>query len=173
VARLTPPPPGDQTASLRNDPTGLPARSLSNPVTGGEATWSRAWRAAEIPAANGHGNARSIARFYAALACGGRLDGVTLLGEPALARFGEVQCAGVDAVLQVPVQWGLGLIVNGSPGIYGPNPATLGHSGYGGSFGFADRDARLAVGYAMNRMGANLAGDPRTISLIDAVYASL
>ena len=45
--------------------------------------------------------------------------------------------------------------------------------GYGGSFGFADRDAGLSVGYVMNRMGANLAGDPRTLSLIEAVYASL
>lgn len=172
VARMVPPPVSDGTAALRDDPSSLPARSLSNPVTAAEATWTRAWRAAEIPAAGGHGNARSIARFYAALACGGRLDGVTLLGEEALDRAGSVQCAGVDAVLRVPIQWGLGLIVNGSPGIYGPNPATIGHSGYGGSFGFADRDARLSVGYAMNRMGPNLAGDPRTVSLIESVYAS-
>jgi CubicO group peptidase (beta-lactamase class C family) len=84
-----------------------------------------------------------------------------------------VQVSGPDAVLRVPIQWGLGLIVNGSPGLYGPNPDSIGHSGYGGSFGFADRAERVAVGYAMNRMGANLAGDVRAKHLIDAVYASL
>jgi len=173
VARLVPPPASDTTQVLRDDPTSLPARTLSNPVTAASATWAREWRAAEIPAANGHGNARSVARFYAALAGGGELDGTRILSSEAIDRAATVQCAGVDAVLRVPVQWGLGLIVNGSPGIYGPNPGTIGYSGYGGSFGLADRDARLSIGYVMNRMGANLAGDPRTVSLIEAVYASL
>ncbi|MGH0031040.1 MAG: serine hydrolase domain-containing protein [Myxococcota bacterium] len=173
VARLVPPPAGDTTDALRRDPTSLPSRTLGNPVTAASATWRRDWRAAEIPAANGHGNARSVARFYALLAGDGELGGRRLLSPASIDQAATVQCAGVDAVLQVPVQWGLGLIVNGRPGLYGPNPATVGHSGYGGSFGFADRDARLAVGYVMNRMGANLAGDPRSLSLTRAVYASL
>lgn len=173
VARLIPPPRSDGAAILREQPDSVSARALSNPVIDARATATRAWRAAEIPAANGHGNARSIGRFYAALACGGELDGFRLLSEAALERAATVQVSGPDAVLRVPIQWGLGLIVNGSPGLYGPNPNSIGHSGYGGSFGFADRAQRVAVGYAMNRMGANLAGDVRAKHLIDAVYASL
>ena len=41
---------------------------------------------AEIPAANGHGDARSLARLYGALACGGELDGVHVLSREAIAR---------------------------------------------------------------------------------------
>lgn len=173
VARLVPPPATDTTRSLRDDPDSLPARTLGNPVTPASATWTRAWRAAEIPAAGGHGNARSVARLYAALALGGELDGVRLVREAILDRAATVQCAGEDAVLRVPVQWGLGFVVNGRPGIYGPNPETIGHSGYGGSFGFADRQARLSMGYVMNRMGANLSGDARTLALVRAAYACL
>ncbi|HSK02328.1 MAG TPA: serine hydrolase, partial [Kofleriaceae bacterium] len=63
--------------------------------------------------------------------------------------------------------------VNADRALYGPNPRSYGHTGYGGSFGFADPDARLAVGYAMNRMAATLAGEPRGAALVEAVYASL
>jgi CubicO group peptidase (beta-lactamase class C family) len=170
VARLVPPRGSEGARILRDEPDSLSGRALSNPVIDPRAAATRAWRAAEIPAANGHGNARSIAGFYAALAMGGERDGVRLLSPAALERASQVQVAGRDAVLRVPIQWGLGFIVNGRPGIYGPNPRAIGHSGYGGSFGFADPDARLAVGYAMNRMGANLAGDERAGRLIQALY---
>ena len=173
VARLVPPRRSEGARILRDEPDSLSGRALSNPVIDPRAAATRAWRGAEIPAANGHGNARSIGRFYALLACGGELDRVRLLSQASLERAAEVQVAGADAVLRVPVQWGLGFIVNGRPGIYGPNPQTIGHSGYGGSFGFADRAARLAMGYAMNRMGANLAGDVRAGRLVEAVYACL
>jgi CubicO group peptidase (beta-lactamase class C family) len=76
-------------------------------------------------------------------------------------------------VLQFPISWGLGYIVNADKEIYGPNPHSFGHTGYGGSFGFADPDARLSVGYAMNRMAATLAGEPRGAALVEAVYAAL
>lgn len=63
--------------------------------------------------------------------------------------------------------------MNGARVIYGPNARSFGHSGYGGSLGFADPDARLGVGYAMNRLGNAVAGDTRTLDLIRTVYASL
>ena len=40
---------------------------------------SHRWRACQIPSANGHGNARAIARLYGLLALGGAHDGVRLL----------------------------------------------------------------------------------------------
>ena len=56
--------------------------AFNNPSGGTNGVNSRAWRAAEIPAANGHGTARSLARIYGALARGGEIDGTRIL-EPA------------------------------------------------------------------------------------------
>ena len=174
VAELVPPraDPLLQAAFAR-EPGSLLARALANPPADPRLTATRAWRGAEIPAANGHGNARSIARVYAALARGGALDGVTLCRPETLERASSVVASGPDLVLQIPMHWGLGYAVNASKAFYGPNPRSYGHTGYGGSFGFADPDARLAVGYAMTRMAATLVGEPRGAALIEAVYASL
>ncbi len=151
----------------------LVARVLANPAVNPLETRSRAWRGAEIPAANGHGNARSIARVYAALACGGGIGGATLCRAETIANASGVQTSGVDLVLQFPITWGLGYIVNADKALYGPNPRSFGHTGYGGSFGFADPDAHVSVGYAMNRMAATLAGEPRGAALVQAVYECL
>ena len=67
--------------------------------------------------------------------------------------------------------WAMGMALN-TPGIYGPNPRAYGHSGWGGSFGFADPDANVAVGYVCNQMGPDLVGDPRTIGLCEAVLGA-
>jgi len=174
VAELIPPPVDPLFQQmLAADPTSLLARALANPAPDPRLTATRAWRGAEIPAANGHGNARSIARVYAALARGGALDGVTLCRPAALERASTVVASGPDLVLRIPMHWGLGYVVNAAKSIYGPNPRSYGHTGYGGSFGFADPDARVAVGYAMNRMAATLVGEPRGTALIAAVYDSL
>src|SRR5215472_8631872 len=61
-------------------------KAFLNPIVAGDAFNSRAWRAAEIPAANGHGSARSLARIYGALACGGSLAGVDVLSREAIDR---------------------------------------------------------------------------------------
>jgi CubicO group peptidase (beta-lactamase class C family) len=174
VAELIPPPVDPLfQAALTRDPTSLLARALANPSPDPRLTATRAWRGAEIPAANGHGNARSIARVYAALARGGTLDGVALCRPETLERASTVAASGPDLVLQMPMHWGLGYAINASKALYGPNPRSYGHTGYGGSFGFADPEARLAVGYAMNRMAGTLVGEPRGAALIAAAYASL
>jgi CubicO group peptidase (beta-lactamase class C family) len=174
VADLIPPPPhSDYERLIAADPRGLVARALANPPAEPRQTRLALWRRAEIPAANGHGNARSIARVYAALAGGGTLDGVTLCEADTLERAATAQASGVDLVLQFPIHWGLGFAVNADETLYGPNPRAFGHSGFGGSFGFADPDAGVAVGYAMNRMGASLVGEPRGAALIAAVYDCL
>ncbi len=100
----------------------------------------------------------------------GTLDGVTLCRPETLARASAVEASGPDLVLQISVHWGLGSLVNADLGIYGPNPRSCGDTGYGGSFGFADPDARISVGYAMNRMAATLTGDPRGAAIVQAVY---
>jgi CubicO group peptidase (beta-lactamase class C family) len=174
VAELIPIPLDQQAGSpIFANRESLGAKVLSNPRIHPKQTRTREWRAAEIPAANGHGNARGLARLYGALARGGEIDGVRVISEAALAEAAREHAAGPDAVLVFPMHWGAGFIVNGQRVIYGPNARSFGHSGYGGSFGFADPDARLGMGYAMNRMGNAVAGDLRTLDLIRAAYASL
>jgi CubicO group peptidase (beta-lactamase class C family) len=133
----------------------------------------RAWRAAEIPSVNGRASADGIARIYAALAAGGALGGVRLLSRATLSRATACQISGVDLVLPVPLEWGCGWIRNSLKVIYGPNPEAFGHTGWGGSFGYADPQAGIGVGYAMNRMGESILGDPRGIRLVRALHDCL
>jgi CubicO group peptidase (beta-lactamase class C family) len=133
---------------------------------------TRAWRTAEMPSTNGHANARALARFYSALACGGAIDGIRLLqGETLDAAIAEVS-AGTDFVLRRPSRFGLGFQLTQPESPFGPNGRSFGHFGAGGSLGFADPDARLAFGYTMNRAGPRFR-NPRVRALLEAVYASL
>jgi len=146
--------------------------ALASPPLEPEVPNQRWWRAAEIPAANGHTNAAGLARIYGMLARGGELDGKRFLSRETLAQATRERVLSTDLVLQIPAQWAAGWMLN-NLGLYGPNPRTFAHAGWGGSFGAADPDARLGIGYAMNQMYANLMGDPRSIALIEATYASL
>ncbi|MEO6627365.1 MAG: serine hydrolase domain-containing protein, partial [Aquihabitans sp.] len=91
VAELIPPPPGTiaELEGFDHDSLGFRA-AISCPVTGAEPN-TRAWRAAEIPAAGGQGNARGVARVHAALANGGSLDGVKLMAPATVERIFEEQ----------------------------------------------------------------------------------
>ncbi len=176
VAELVPPTAEEIAAAGQAgvvDPESLLGKVMGNPrLEPGEANRA-AWRRAEIPAANGHGNARSVARVMAALACGGALGGVRLLREDALARAIAEQCLGPDLVLPIPMRWGLGFMLS-HPGLpLGPNPRTFGHGGWGGSLGIADADARVSWAYAMNKMSPGTTGDTRAFALAQALYASL
>ena len=176
------PPPDSANAAMfaQLDPAVLAA--LANPSMAPPAAAdianADAWRRAEIPAANGHATATGLATVYAVLAQEGEHAGVRLLSPEAAERIREGQGRGVDLVLGLgnaglPNEWALGVILSGPEGIYGPNPRSFGHSGFGGSFGMADPEARLAIGYVMNHMGNNLSGDPRQVALTEATYACL
>lgn len=151
--------------------------SLLNPGTGTAAANTPEWRAAEIPAANGHGTARAVAALYGILAGRGTLDGRRILSEEAAERVREGQGSCRDLVLGAgfahETELGLGLWLSGANGSYGPNPRAVGHDGAGGSCGLADPEAGIALGYVMNRMGPNIADDPRKMALVDAVYGAL
>jgi CubicO group peptidase (beta-lactamase class C family) len=146
--------------------------ALGNPPMDPEVPNQRAFRAAELAAANGSANARGVARVYAALARGGEIDGVRLLSAEALAKATTPQIENVDLVLGYPVRWGAGFALN-NVRLYGPNEAAFGHSGWGGSLGFADPVAKLGLSYTMNQMTGSLVGDPRPQGLIQATYACL
>lgn len=165
-------PSDDEQAALAQayanaDPAALAA--LVNPALTGDEANVAAWRMAEIPAANGHTTAAALATIFGAVADGsGRFISERTL---AVARAGEGKYT--DLVLGFPLEFGLGYALSGPEGHYGPNPAAFGHDGFGGSAVGCDPEAGLAYAYVMNRMGMNLADDPRKMAIINAVYQSL
>lgn len=167
-------PPSELAEAFAQGGESLLMLAFMNPMGTGDRN-DAAYRTAEIPAINGHGNARALARIYAALARGGELEGVRLLGPDAIERLREEQSRGHDRVLGVDTRFGLGFLLplSSPEARFGPSPCAFGHPGAGGSVGFADPDARLGFGYTPNRMGDTVLLDPRAIALIDAVYACL
>jgi CubicO group peptidase (beta-lactamase class C family) len=127
--------------------------------------------AAEIPAAGGIGDARSIARMYAA--CIGEVDGVRLLTPEQVADATTQRSEGPDVViLNLDLQFGLGFFVPSSLLQLG-GPKSFGHFGMGGSMGWADPEAELGFGYVMNKMELGLAGDLRSYNLVNACYDAI
>ena len=128
-------------------------------------------RAAELPAANGVTNARSLARMYAAVI--GAVDGAgPLLTPEQVTAATTTQTSGSDQVLMMETTFGLGFMTSSEFSPYG-GPRSFGHAGAGGSVGFADPENGLGFGYVMNRMMTNLSGDPRTRGLVAAVYDAI
>ena len=143
--------------------------ALINPALTGDEANADDWRTAEIPAANGHGTALGLVTVAGTLVDGSeRLISAKTLQ---VARAGNGRHT--DLVLGFPLEFGLGFGLSGPEGHFGPNPAAFGHDGFGGSAVGADPEAGVAFAYVMNRMGMNLADDPRKMALITAVYQSL
>jgi CubicO group peptidase (beta-lactamase class C family) len=107
---------------------------------------SRAWRAAEIPAVNGHGTAAAVARFYAGLVNGGELDGVRLVSRDIIVAMTAGELTAVDLLLQERATWGLGV---------GIDSDGYGMGGLGGSVGLADPALGLAEAYVTRQMGTH------------------
>jgi CubicO group peptidase (beta-lactamase class C family) len=151
--------------------------ALANPGAGAAEANTPEWRAAEIPAANGHGTARAVTALYGIFAGRGAHDGHRVLSPEAAERVRESQGRCRDLVLGAGLdsetELGLGLWLSGPNGSYGPNPRAFGHDGFGGSCGLADPEAGVSLGYVMNRMGPHIADDPRKMALIDALYSVL
>ena len=176
VAEMIPPTAEEAAASgprTAVDPESMLGKVMQNPPVVPTLANHPAWRRAEIPAANGHGNARSVARVMAALACGGTLDGRRLLGPETLLQATEAQWSGRDLVLGIPMRWALGFM-RASPVLsLGPSPGAFGHGGWGGSLGIADPDARVGWAYVMNKMSPGTTGDSRAAGMLAALYAAL
>jgi CubicO group peptidase (beta-lactamase class C family) len=194
---IIPAPPPDPNGDIlpfylkaMTDPTSIQALGIFN--TGGymmpdsEGMFGfnlRASRAAEIGATGGVTNARGLAGMYAPLANDGSLNGVSLVSRDTLARMAAVSSASsVNIVLLAPTRFTLGFVKSIDnrrvPGCGVDDSLILseeafGHSGSGGSIGFADPAARMSFGYVMNKMGGGLGLNSRGQSLIDATYLSL
>ena len=158
-------------------PDSMLARALGGAVSMpfvGEGAFNRPdVRAAELPAANGVTNARGLARMYAGTI--GPLDGVSagpLLTADQVAAASTTQTSGADLCLFFETTFGLGYMTASPFSPYG-SARSFGHAGAGGSVGFADPENGLGFGYVMNRMLANLSGDPRSQGLVRAVYDAI
>jgi len=130
------------------------------------------WRRVEIPSANGHGTALSVAQLCSVLACGGRIGSMRVLSPIGYAELTRPRISGPDLVLPFDVDWRAGVLGN-AQGFYGPNRGAFGHSGSGGSCGFGDPVTKISVGYVMNKQSPFIMGDPRSLKLIEALYACL
>ena len=166
VAELLPPKSPVDVAAMELTP---PARmALFNPEQDPARANLRSWRAAEMPALNGQASARGVAEVYDLIALGGK----GRVAPEALAQMTAIVADRTDLMLGFNPQWGMGVAHN-LIGVYGPDPRVVGHSGWGGSFGCADAERRIAIGYVCNQMGSELVGDPRGAGLAAAVYAAL
>jgi CubicO group peptidase (beta-lactamase class C family) len=175
VAEMIPPTAAEAAAAgpqAQIDPESMLGKLMRNPVVTPPMANQPAWRRAEVPAANGHGNARSVVRVLSALACGGTLDGERVLAAATIARAIEPQWSGRDLVLNIPMCWALGFMRSSSVLLLGPNPRAFGHGGWGGSLGIADPDGRVAWAYVMNKMSPGTTGDSRTAAMLAALYAA-
>lgn len=156
------------------DPTTMVGAAFNNPRMSAQTVNSRAWRGAEIPAANGHGTATALARIYGALACGGEIDGVRILEKETIDRARTEQVSGPDATLgQLPMRYGLGFMLRSDFMPLSPNPAAFGHPGAGGSIGMADPDTAVGFGYVMNKMQMGLVGGPTAFAVLRAFFEAL
>lgn len=132
----------------------------------------RGYLEVEVPAGNGVGTARAIARAYAAFAAGGaelRLTPETLARITAPPTVAGAR----DEVLGVPSYFSLGFLRPGPTVFFGSSPRAFGSPGAGGSFAFADPEAHLGYAYIMNKLDFYLENDPRERALRDALYRAI
>jgi CubicO group peptidase (beta-lactamase class C family) len=161
VALTLPPPARDEDYAASAPGSGAPpAAGTGVRVRDGN---SAAWRRAQIPAASGFGNARSVALVQSVMACGGAVRGLRLLSQAGCDRARQEQFHGVDRILGRPVRWGLG---------YGLFGSTYGWGGWGGSLVMIEPGDRMAAAYVTNQM-REPAEDTRGLEVIMAAYDGL
>jgi CubicO group peptidase (beta-lactamase class C family) len=127
----------------------------------------------EVPSGGGVGTAEAIAKLYGVFASGGAELGLTKQTLELLAAPASPPAEGFyDECILAETQFSLGFAKSAEMMKF-PNASVFGHPGAGGSIGFADPENRIGFAYITNRMGTDLAGDPRELALRDAMYAAL
>lgn len=137
-----------------------------------DGTQLKRWREASLAGSNCQASAKGMARLMQAFV-DGTINGSVFLAEDMQEKVRQVRITGQDQVLPFELNIAAGLMVNYPNFFYGPNPVTVGHSGWGGSCAFADPDMGLTFCYAMTRQDNSLMGDPRALRIIEALYACL
>jgi len=173
VSDVIPPPPLDiDLSSIGVDSVAF--KTFTGPAPDATVANSPGWRAAQIGAANGHGNARSVARIQSVVANGGEVDGVRLLSPGTIDLIFEEQSNGVDLVLGIPLRFGIGYGLAEPTSLpYLPDGRVCFWGGWGGSMIVIDLDHHLTMSYMMNKMESGLVGGQRSEALIRAGYAAI
>jgi CubicO group peptidase (beta-lactamase class C family) len=158
VSNVVPWPPFDSPAL---DPSSVESKTMNNGVLKDiRDAWGDDWRQADLPAANGHGNARSVARLQSVVANGGEVGGVRLLSPGTIARIFEVQADGRDLVIGAPLKMGIGYSLPQRETLpFIPDRRICLWGGAGGSMVIVDVDRRMTLAYVMNKMVPVLVGD--------------
>lgn len=172
ISNVVPPPPLPMPDEI--DPDSVMIKTFTGPAPDASIAHTAGWRDATIGAANGHGNARSVAMVQAAISNGGKVGDTQLLSPDTIARVFEPQSNGVDLVLGVPVSFGLGYALadpNDGVGITSGQVCYWG--GWGGSIVVNDLDHRVTMSYMMNRMQAGLVGNETSVALYAALRSVL
>ncbi|HXR54254.1 MAG TPA: serine hydrolase domain-containing protein [Acidimicrobiales bacterium] len=146
-------------------------RVFGNPILSAERSFDDDWRRAEIPAANGQGNARGVGAVQSIVSNRGEARGIRLLSDRGLDAIFEEQSNGTDLVLGIPLRFGIGYGLGTETMPLGPRGCYWG--GWGGSLVVSDLDARVTVAYVMNRMELGLVGDTRGAALLLATVTGL
>lgn len=134
---------------------------------------SENWVRGSFASANGHGNARAIARLYGGLAGDGTIDGETLLSRELIADATREHWDAMDRMTSRPFRFGCGLMLSCDAFPFGGQRRNFGHTGIGGAIGFGDPERRLGFSYCGNRMAPIANTGPFGGPLIDAMYAAL
>lgn len=148
--------------TMMSEPASMSTRAFANPPSIMTSTNKPEWRRMQQPAANGHGNARSLAGFYTGLLQGRLLD------SELLAELTREHSVGEDKTLLTQTRFGLGCMLDQPSvpnGTYGLGPRAFGHPGAGGSIGFADPECKVAFGFVTNTLGPYVLMDPRAQKL--------
>jgi len=149
-------------------------KTMTGPPADAAAANTPAWRLADIGAANGHGNARSVARILSVISRGGEVDGVRLLSPETIELIFREQSNGVDLVLGVPLRFGIGY---GLPQLdslpYVPDEKICFWGGWGGSVIIMDLGRRMTISYMMNKMGPGIIGSDRGEQYVRAIYGAV
>jgi CubicO group peptidase (beta-lactamase class C family) len=172
VSNVVPPPPLPMDLATM-DMDSVMVKTFTGPMPDASVSWTPEWRQADIGAANGHGNARSVARVQSVISNGGEVDGVRLLSPATIDMIFDEQINGTDLVLGVPERFGIGFGLANEL-IPVPQDRRICHwGGWGGSIVINDCDRRMTLTYMMNRMEAGIVGDTRGFDLIISAMAAI
>ncbi|MEI8392156.1 MAG: serine hydrolase domain-containing protein [Actinomycetes bacterium] len=165
--------PAEQVLPANIKPESIFARTMLNPVMDARFSWTPEWRRCESPAANGHGNARSVALTQSIISHGGALNGQRFISPEMIERIFEVQADGVDLVLGSPSKIGIGYGLTSKHTPVSSNPRSCFWGGWGGSLCVNDLDAQMTFAYVMNRMGNGTVGDMRAAGPLIATHMAI
>jgi CubicO group peptidase (beta-lactamase class C family) len=156
--------PGTMAHRTFTSPRGLHSISgMNNPAI----------RAQPVVSFGGIGSGHALAKFYAVLANGGKMDGQTFFTERTLQWMAQTLTDGPDQVFGIPTAFSAGFMKDSHATalrIFGPAANAFGHPGAGGSHAFADPSNKLSFAYVMNQMEQAVLPNDKSLRLVEALY---